>query len=117
MHVAELVPQVAGLQRGSVGAIDERAATHRLEHVEVRRLGLVPAGEQAVDDAHAAGRGDDERRPALAGLDRPVCAGEETPVCRTMGATDTPLAASAVSTPGVTGRPALGISALPGSVA
>ena len=38
-------------------------------------------------------------------------------MCRTIGATVTPCAASAVSTAGVTGRPALGISALPGSVA
>ena len=38
-------------------------------------------------------------------------------MCRTIGATVMPCAASAVSTAGVTGRPALGISALPGSVA
>jgi hypothetical protein len=41
---------------------------------------------------------------------------EATPVCSTSGATSTPLATSRVMTSGVNGRPALGISALPGSV-
>ena len=38
-------------------------------------------------------------------------------MCRTIGATRTPRAAGAASTRGVKGRAALGISALPGSVA
>ena len=38
-------------------------------------------------------------------------------MCSTSGATSTPRAASAVISSGVNGRPALGISALPGSVA
>jgi hypothetical protein len=42
---------------------------------------------------------------------------EATPVWRTSGVTPTPLAISRVSTSGVKGRPALGISAEPGSVA
>jgi hypothetical protein len=41
---------------------------------------------------------------------------EATPVCSTNGVTATPLATSRVMTSGVNGRPALGISALPGSV-
>ena len=50
VHVAELVPEVAAPERGRVGALDERAPGDRLEHVQVRGLGLVPAGQQAVDD-------------------------------------------------------------------
>ena len=43
--------------------------------------------------------------------------GDETPVCNVIGATSTPRATSAVISSGVNGRPALGISALPGVVA
>src|SRR3954452_16137492 len=42
---------------------------------------------------------------------------DDTPVCNTTGAMPTPLATSRVMTSGVNGRPALGISALPGSLA
>ena len=42
---------------------------------------------------------------------------EETPQCSVMSATRTPRAASASSTRRLNGRPALGISALPGSSA
>ncbi len=41
----------------------------------------------------------------------------ETPVCSTTGATTTPRDISATSTRSDSGRPALGISALPGTVA
>ena len=54
MQVAELVPEVAGLQRGGVGALDQPPAGDGVQHVEVRGLGLVPAGDQAVDRADAA---------------------------------------------------------------
>jgi hypothetical protein len=40
---------------------------------------------------------------------------DETPVCSVTGAISTPLAASSVTTGGVNGRLALGISALPGT--
>ena len=40
---------------------------------------------------------------------------DETPVCSTSGVTPTPLATRRVTSSGVNGRPALGISALPGS--
>ena len=40
---------------------------------------------------------------------------EDTPVCRVSGAISTPRATSRVTTDGVNGRLALGISALPGS--
>ena len=43
--------------------------------------------------------------------------GEATPVCRVIGAMATPRATSAVTRPVVNGRAALGISALPGTVA
>ena len=46
-----------------------------------------------------------------------LASSEATPVCRRSGATPTPLAAKRVRTSGVKGRPALGISAEPGSVA
>ena len=42
---------------------------------------------------------------------------DETPAWRTIGATATPRATRAVMTRSLSGRPALGISALPGSVA
>ena len=54
MDVAELVPAVPGGERGAVGEFERPAAGDRLEHLQVAGLGLVPAGEQAVDDAHAA---------------------------------------------------------------
>ncbi len=43
--------------------------------------------------------------------------GDDTPVCSVIGATATPRATSAQISSGVNGRPALGISALPGVVA
>ena len=39
---------------------------------------------------------------------------DDTPVCRVMGAKPTPRVTSRVTSSGVNGRPALGISALPG---
>ena len=41
--------------------------------------------------------------------------GEETPVCRVIGATAIPRVASSEMSRWVNGRPALGISALPGT--
>src|SRR5262249_43941376 len=46
MAVAELVPEVAVLDRGAVGALEELVAASRPQHLEVGGLGLVPAGEQ-----------------------------------------------------------------------
>ncbi len=43
--------------------------------------------------------------------------GEETPVCRVIGATEIPRATRRVISRSVNGRPALGISALPGAIA
>ena len=66
--VAELVPQVAAGQRGGVGASHQLRPGHRLQQQQVRRLGLVPAGDQPVDDpggpvrARAPGRS--SRAPA-----------------------------------------------------
>ena len=62
--VAELVPQVTARVRCGVGPFERRPAGDRLEHQQVRRLGLVPAGEQPVDRAHAALGRDDELGPA-----------------------------------------------------
>jgi len=57
---------------------------------------------------------------AFAGLPENVVvvsrSSEETPVCSVSGATRIPRATSAVTSSGVNGRPALAISALPGSM-
>ena len=52
VDVAELVPQVALGERGLVGRLEQRPSGDRLEHGEVRRLRLVPSGEEPVDGAH-----------------------------------------------------------------
>ncbi len=44
-----------------------------------------------------------------------LASSDDTPVCSTSGVTPTPLATRRVTSSGVNGRPALGISALPGS--
>jgi hypothetical protein len=44
-----------------------------------------------------------------------LASSDDTPVCNTIGVTSTPLAIKRVTSSGVNGRPALGISALPGS--
>ena len=62
--------------------------------------------------AVAAGTLEALRVRGLAALER-----RDTPQCRTTGATCTPRAFSASSTRRLNGRPALGISALPGSSA
>ena len=49
MAVAELVPEVALAQRLGVAALEQLGAGGGLEQLQVRRLGLVPARDQAVD--------------------------------------------------------------------
>ncbi len=44
-----------------------------------------------------------------------LASSDDTPVCNTSGVTPTPFATRRVTSSGVKGRPALGISALPGS--
>ena len=146
-----------------VGAGDERGAGDGAQQVEVGGLGLVEAGEQAVDDGGRSGPepSTSEVQPAE-GTTRPLnaedssarttvvptattrrpteraeltsravaagttyssgCGGScfswlATPVCSTSGAIVTPAARSRTSSAAVSGRPALGISALPGWVA
>ena len=66
--VAELVPEVAvGRAPRRTSARPARAPPTASSISRWLALGLVPAGEQAVDDAHAALGRDDEPRPALAG--------------------------------------------------
>ena len=65
VQVAELVPEVAALVRCPVGASEELGPRRRLEQLEVRRLGLVPAREQAVDREQSALGRDDQARPAV----------------------------------------------------
>jgi len=69
VRVTKLVPAVARAERGGVRALDQLAAADGLEHEQVAGVGLVPAGEQPVDRAHAALRGHDQARPAPAGRD------------------------------------------------
>ena len=54
---------------------------------------------------------------ARAGYGSSFDSSEATPVCSTIGVTPTPLATSRAMMSAVKGRPALGISLLPGSVA
>jgi hypothetical protein len=103
MEVAELVPQVAALDGGAVGASKQLGACCGLEQLEVRGRALVPAGEEAVDGTQPR-----------SGTGGSPCSCEETPVCRITGATRIPPATSAVTSSVVKGRAALGISALPG---
>ena len=51
MRVAELVPVVAGVERGVIRALDQLAAGDGLEHQQVGGVGLVPAGDEPVDGA------------------------------------------------------------------
>src|ERR1700674_3402311 len=67
--VAELMPAVPRRQGLSVGALEKRPARDGLEHGEMRSRRLVPARDQAVDDASAARRGHDRVGPTLAGMD------------------------------------------------
>src|SRR5262249_18426012 len=53
----------------------------------------------------------------LSGHGRSCASGDATPVCRRTGTTTTPRATRRVTTRSLNGRDALGISALPGSVA
>jgi hypothetical protein len=51
VDVAELVPEVAMRLRCAVRELEKLRARGRLEQLLVRRVGLVPAGQQAVDGA------------------------------------------------------------------
>ena len=99
----------------SNGATRPSVVAGRLERAHHRRAdGDHPAAEPwvVVDPLGGAARA-----PDALGIRQLVDSSDATPVCSTSGATPTPLATSRVITSGVNGRPALGISALPGSVA
>ena len=68
MAVAELVPQIAVAQRRAVAALQQRLPGEGGEHLQMRRVRLVPAGDEAVHDAHAALGVDDEASPAGVGV-------------------------------------------------
>src|SRR4029450_2573502 len=68
--VAELVPVVAVLKGRVVAVSEQFVPGGRAEDVDVRRGGLVQAGEQGVDRPQAALGGSDRVRPALPGRDR-----------------------------------------------
>src|SRR5215218_6958302 len=81
MQVAELVPKIAALDRSPVRTLEKLSPRSGLEQLQVRRLALVPTGEQPVDRAERPLRGHNEARPAAAftygaarlgdGLERP----------------------------------------------
>ena len=54
MEVAELVPAVAVAEGVLVAALEQGQAADGFEQCQVRRLGLVPARQDAVDDPDAA---------------------------------------------------------------
>src|SRR5262249_56204985 len=65
--VAELVPEVSARERFAIAAFEQLLVGDGLQHLQVGRLGLVPARDEAVDDADPALRADDVVRPSLTG--------------------------------------------------
>ena len=57
--------------RFAIGRSHERAPGDRFEQQQVRRARVVPAGDQAVDDAWRATRPEDQIRPACRGCTVP----------------------------------------------
>ncbi len=108
------MPAVPVGQRGLVGALDQAAPADRLEHEEVARVRLVPAGEDAVDGAHAALGTDDHARPALARAHLAVLRGDALERAHDRGA-DGDHPARGVDRRGGAGRyaEALGVGRLP----
>ena len=51
MAVAEFVPEVPVFEGASIALGEEAPSGYRLQQVEMRRLRLVPPGDQPVDDA------------------------------------------------------------------
>ena len=68
--VAELVPAVAGGQRGGVGVPDQFGAGDGLQQQQVRGVGLVPPRDQPVDQPRCPAGAEDELQP-VAGATRP----------------------------------------------
>jgi len=66
VDIPEFVPEIAPLARRPIGALEQRTTGNGLEHLEVRRLRLVPAAQEAVDDANAPLGRDDDAGPSLA---------------------------------------------------
>src|SRR6185503_5299358 len=94
---------------------------------------VMPAGDQAVDDAWRATGLEDQIRPACRGVHYAVgiggglysggrrgaaggspCSAEDTPACRVIGAITIPADTSEVTSSALNGLAALAISALPG---
>lgn len=69
VQVAKLVPEVATVEGGAVRQVQVRAAGDGRQHVEVRGLGLVETGQQAVHHADTALGRDDEVGPPSGGDD------------------------------------------------
>jgi hypothetical protein len=64
MQVAEDAPGIGLVEGGAVGQLQRGGARHRLQQVQVRAAGLVPAGEQPVDHGDAALGSDHQLGPA-----------------------------------------------------
>ena len=64
VEIAELVPEVAALDGGSIRHLQVLPPGDRREHVQVRGFRLVKSRQQRVHHADAALRCDDEARPA-----------------------------------------------------
>ncbi len=97
---------------GLHGAVRVRRGLERAHHGRADGDDAAAARPGAVDAVRR--RPDTRKRSGYGGSPR---SGEQTPVCRTIRATPTPRSRSTASARGVNGRPALGISALPGSAA
>ena len=73
--VTELVPQISLVQRRLVRVIDPPHVDDRLEQIQVRRLGFVPPGDDAVDSASRAIRREHEIGPPASRGKRAVARG------------------------------------------
>src|SRR5438270_5711512 len=75
VQVAELVPQVAGVEGDPVGGLQQAAAGDGLEQQQVGGARLVPAGEQPTHGPHTPLRSDEQVGPPLGRRHGAVVAG------------------------------------------
>src|SRR3954447_12146021 len=75
VNIAKLVPEIAVLEGGPVGARQYLRLAKRLEHAQMGGVGLVPAGQEPVDRPHSALRSDHQAGPPFPGVHPPVRTG------------------------------------------
>lgn len=68
MKITELVPLVAGLEGSIVRVGDDAVASNSVEHGQVSGVGLVPSGDQTINDVHVVVGCDYEVGPTAAGV-------------------------------------------------